>query len=284
MQHLELKRDGLSILVLKYTVMTSRDTIIQPYSGRTVRQILYKIAEKEGIEKVIQDLEQKTPYKNYSITPIFINNKPLYKKPGTKTSLVLRAGIPYWFRYTVILTDTAYLDLLLNPQTEIQLYENTPTIIRLTQVNYYTEDSLQLNLKQGTTIKMNFITPTQLQYPKINKKSKQQIYAQYPEPRLIFHSLKEIWNRYAKQKITTAPWRANYAFQMIQSHIKTITVAYDKTRKITGFIGTITLKTITKNQKTQQNLGKLLALAKYTNIGKSRAIGLGYTKIQILNK
>lgn len=269
---------SLAVLEIWLSLTTSRNVIAQPFTGKTVRQVLYKMAESASIEELYRILENRDKYKPYSTTPLLAGGRPLVKyKPGPP--LTLFAGKKYLFRLTVINRPLSVADLLLSLPMQVDVY-GTPARVSLSSARLYTEQTIRLALKHGEKVKLEFLTPTQLQLPKLNKRSKRTRYTQIPEPHLIFYGLRELWNSYAEQKILTAPWRANYALTPIFLDIETRTVRYDKDRTITGFTGTIVYRVQTKGKKVTAMLEKLLALASKTGIGKSRGIGLGYTIVK----
>ncbi len=270
----------LAVLELWLTLTVSRDTPAQPYTGKTVRQALYKLAEETRVEELAALLEPGGR-KPYSTTPLLASGKPLIKyRPGPP--LTLYAGKPYLFRLSLVTDRPALAELLVSLPARIEVY-STPALVSLQSINFYTEDTLRLGIRPAAKVKLEFLTPTQLQLPKLNKRSKKPRYTQIPEPRLILHSLRELWNLYAADKILTSPWRANYALTPTFLDVQTRSTIYDSSRKITGFTGTITYRVDTRGKKVLSMLDRLLALASLIGVGKSRGIGLGYTRVTLLD-
>ncbi|GEM_PF-1576590 len=269
-----------TVLEAWLTLTPHRDTLVQPYTGKVVRQALYRLADAARLDYLASLLDEKGQYKPYSTTPLFLDGRPLLKtRPGPP--LVLRAGTSYRFRLSIISRDTHPSQILLALPARIELYDTAPATLALRSARLLPEDTLATPLKRGDTIAIDFVTPTQLQLPKINKKARRGRYVMTPHPYYLFYSLREMWNRYAEEKITSAPWRANYALLSTYVDIHSTAIQYDKKRTIVGFTGHTAYRVETRSTRLLHALSKLLALASLMGVGKSRGIGLGYVKVAV---
>jgi CRISPR/Cas system endoribonuclease Cas6 (RAMP superfamily) len=76
-------------------------------------------------------------------------------------------------------------------------------------------------------------------------------------------------------KATTAP---------IDYSIKPTTIAYDERRRIRGFTGWTIIDTTPIGRKNIERIDKLMALANYLGLGKSRGIGFGKVKAATIER
>jgi len=270
----------LAVLVMWLTLTPGRDVVVQPYTGKVVRQALYRVADKAGYEPLLRLLEDRGQYKPYSTTPLLRGGRPLIKaRPGPP--LTLRAGEEYSFRLSLFLDDMGAARLPLLFPAAIDLYDSAPSLVKLRRAAVYTEETIRLPLARGSRVALDFLTPTQLQLPKINKRAKRGRYVMLPQPHLLFYGLRELWNRYADEKITSAPWRANYALLNTYLDVHSSAITYDEHRMLVGFTGRAVYKVETRSTRLLDALSKTLALASLIGVGKSRGIGLGYVKVSV---
>lgn len=258
--------------------------IIQPYSGRVVRQILFKLASILGLNDFLNILSSNTPFKPYSFTPLFLDGKPLYKSPDDSNPLILYADKRYRFTFSYILNNVDDIAFLKGFQDSVEIYGSRKIDLVLDRINVIDESMMDLGLKYGDYVKMVFVTPTLLQLPKIRKMSKINRYMLFPIPSLIFYSLKHHWNTYAEEKIRLETWRTNYSLRVVNYSLRPRTVLYDKNTEIRGFIGYTIFQILSRGKNILEKISKLLYYATIVNIGKSRSIGFGVTKIKLINK
>ncbi|RLE70590.1 MAG: CRISPR-associated endoribonuclease Cas6 [Thermoprotei archaeon] len=258
--------------------------IIQPYSGRVVRQILFKLASILGLNDFLNILSSNAPFKPYSFTPLFLDGKPLYKSPDDSNPLILYADKRYRFTFSYILNNVDDIAFLKGFQDSVEIYGSRKIDLVLDRINVIDESMMDLGLKYGDYVKMVFVTPTLLQLPKIRKMSKINRYMLFPIPSLIFYSLKRHWNTYAEEKIRLETWRTNYSLRVVNYSLRPRTVLYDKNTEIRGFIGYTIFQILSRGKNILEKISKLLYYATIVNIGKSRSIGFGVTKIKLINK
>ena len=270
----------MQILVVSAEIRPDQSFVVQSFTARVVRQILFKIAERIEAEWLTDVLASSQPNKPYAYTPLYYNGRPLYKRPEDTKPIVLEKGESYSFRVSVILRKLEDASILYGFLDRLELYGDKKVDLMITNVELLDEQVITLNLKPRARIVMKFETPTLLQLPKPRKYSKVNRYLPFPVPGLIFRSLKEHWNTYAEEKITSSSWRADYALVVETYRIKPYTVAYDAKRHIRGFVGWAQFRILTKGEKLLKALSKLLAYAQLMNVGKSRSSGFGVVKIE----
>ncbi len=269
-----------TVLEAWLTLTPHRDIIVQPYTGKVVRQALYRLADAARLDYLARLLEEKGQYKPYSTTPLLLDGRPLVKA-GPGPPLTLRAGTSYRFRLSIISNDAHPSEILLALPARVELYDAAPATLALSAARLLPEDTVATPVRRGDTVALDFVTPTQLQLPKINKRARRGRYVMTPHPYYLFYSLREMWNRYAEEKITSAPWRANYALLSTYVAIRSTAIQYDKNRTIVGFTGRAAYRVETRSTRLLAALSRLLALASLMGVGKSRGIGLGYVKVAV---
>ena len=269
----------MQVLKIEAVVTPLEDMIVQPFTGRVVRQILFKIAEKVEAAEFAELLSSKAPFKPYSMTPLYFNGRPLFKNRDEAKPLYLRRGREYVFRVCLIVKNLEFLKVLLGFLGYLELYGSKKAMVSIKGAEIFDETAIGLDLKPGKCVTVRFETPTLLQIPKIRKYSKVVRYMLFPVPSLLIYSLKKHWNAYAEDKVKIASWRANYALVPLDYRLKPITVIYDKKRHIRGFVGWVSYRISTKSKKLLKALGKLLKYGEFVNIGKSRSSGFGVVKI-----
>ena len=274
----------MQILVVNAEIIPNQSFVVQPFTARVVRQILFKIAEKTGAEWLSNSLASSQPNKPYAYTPLYYNGTPLYKRPENTKPLILDKGKKYSFRVSIILRKLEDTSILYGFYEKLKLYGEKNIDLMIAKVEILDEQVITLNLKPWERIVMIFETPTLLQLPKPRKPSKVNRYLPFPVPSLVFRSLKEHWNTYADEKITSSSWRADYALVVESYRIKPCTVAYDAKRRIRGFVGWTQFRIQTRGEKLINALSKLLAYAQLMNIGKSRSSGFGVVKVQPIKR
>ena len=274
----------MQILKVEAVVTPLEDTIVQPFTGRVVRQILFKVAEKVEARELLEFLSSSAPRKPYSITPLYRGGVPVFRTPSDSKPLCLRKGLEYGFRACFVVRSLDIIKVLYGFLEDVEIYGSKRVSVRITGTEILDETALGIPLRPKETITLCFETPTLLQLPKLRKKSKINRYLLYPLPSLMIYSLKENWNAYADWKIKMASWRANYAFVAVDHRIFPVTTIYDKERKPRGFIGYATYQIMTKSSKILEALSKLLHYATLTNIGKSRSIGYGVVSVTKLSQ
>ena len=257
-----------------------QDIIVQPFTGRLVRQVLFKVAEKGGAERMLQLLSSRQPYKPFSFTPLYLDERPLYKtlKSGDRP-LMLRRDRVYSFSFSLILKEEAALSVLMGLDGVVELYRGRTVEVLTRNMSVYDERIMGVPIRPGSLIALRFETPTLLQLPKIRKRAKLNRYILFPLPSLMVYSLKQGWNSYAEEKIKLASWRANYSLLAVDYSLKPVTAVYDEKRRVRGFTGIAVYKVMTRNRKALDSLSKLLHFAELMNIGKSRSIGFGVVKV-----
>jgi len=274
----------MMILTVKATLEPLENVIVQPYTSKVVRQVLFKIAEATESIKLIEVMSSNAPFKPYSMTPLYFNGRPLYKKPGDRDPVVLWAGRRYSFRSSFIISDVNDVNIAWGFMGTLNIYGNKRIRMYIDDIELLHEDALGIPVKYRRTLAINFETPTILQLPKLRKRSKVNRYTLLPIPSLIFYSLKELWNRYADSKIDVASWRADYSMLLMDYDIKPVTVLYDKKRKIRGFTGRTLYMIMTRSNRILSALSKLLHYATLFNVGKSRSIGFGVVTVHSFAK
>ncbi|RLE81052.1 MAG: CRISPR-associated endoribonuclease Cas6 [Thermoprotei archaeon] len=270
----------LRIVRVSAEVIPLSDVIVQPFTGRVVRQIIFKIAEKSRAHKLVTLLSSRQPFKPYSLTPLYLNGKPLYKTSESRERLLmLRRGRSYEFSFAFMFLSEDDISVLKGFNGRVELYGSKEVEVLVSSATVHYEGGMGVPLSPNKSVMISFDTPTLLQLPKIRKRTKLNRYMLFPVPSLIIYSLKQGWNTYADEKVKLASWRANYSLLAVDYALKPVTAIYDERRRIRGFTGKVIYKIMTRNKKVLTALSKLLHFAELMNIGKSRSTGFGVVRI-----
>lgn len=271
------------VLAIRAEIKTARSLVVQPYTARVVRQVLFKVAEETGADWLAEALRSNASNKPYAYTPLYTGTKPLYKDSNTDKPIVLYAGKSYTFNASIIINSIDDVKLLYGFAGQLELYDKKVSLA-IKSAEILDEQAIRLPLRYGERILLRFETPTLLQLPKPRKPSKVNRYIPFPVPSLIFRSLKQHWNAYASEKVTSSSWRADYALVVENYRLEPRTAYYDARRRIRGFVGWAQYRVTTHGEKLLAALSSLLAYAQLMNVGKSRSAGFGVVKARLLGE
>ncbi len=274
------------------------DCIAPPFTSKILKYIIESSRELKYIKEL---LSSSKSFKPIVFTPLLVNGRPLYSRKGNSRFLELKSGTTYNARISFITSNanvSTYIDelmLLTNRfKTPYGEFHVQVTDIEVVHFSY-------LHLDFDKYFKIRFITPViltnKLMMPpplKVHSHKVPERHRLIPTPSYIFNYLIRLWNSFVPDDMRLPKpgsdlWAA-YKFGRISDIILTEvdysirpeTVIYGKTptgkpKLIRGFTGWITYELL--YPKLKPIYSKLLALAKYMGIGRSRSIGFGQVEV-----
>ena len=267
--------------VVRLSVMFSvvGSAIIPPFSAKVSRLILYRLS---GVYRRLAGL--RAAFKPVSVSPLFLDGRPLIKLKDDSRVLTLDDGRVYSFNCCLITGEEFGLDELVSfEQSVVGDVFGASVVLEGVRVEVRRYDSF--GFEKPSAIRLDFLSPVLLQLPGFGGRRAGR-YALFPVPSLLISSLIEHWNNNSDPAmyIKNPYWLiyySNYALLEADFHLKPVTVMYDNRRLIRGLMGWV-LYDMRKSRNTP-SLKRILALldyAQYVGVGKSRATGFGQVSIK----
>ena len=66
----------MMVLTIRATLEPLENIVVQPFTSKVVRQILFKVAEATESKELIEVMSSNAPFKPYSITPCTATANP----------------------------------------------------------------------------------------------------------------------------------------------------------------------------------------------------------------
>ncbi len=290
-------------LVLGLTPLS--DVIAPPFTSKLVRSSLLSC----GLDYLEKLGSRSLSYKRVFISPILVGGKPIYKRFNNKSNafIVLRQGREYSAFFSAMVGEEELENLL--DRLDEYVVETPYGHIRLIIKGIKITSLRELDISLGEVFKVKFLTPTMLSNklmipPKIRGIIRNSVIGMVrllPSPSLLFSYLTILWNRnvipdlilpkpgYNTDEAAYKIGRIADIFMVEIDHdVETLTVLYDKKgdaeRKIRGFVGWVLYRVAYKGGQLPRVLRKLLALANYMGVGRSRGIGMGMIRIEPVSR
>jgi|BEDMetMinimDraft_2_1075160.scaffolds.fasta_scaffold04049_4 CRISPR-associated endoribonuclease Cas6 len=258
------------IIRVSYSVRPSGEMIVQPFSSKVSRTALLTQS------KVYRDLaESSEPLKPFRVTALKEGNRPLY------SSWHLMRLLPdkdYSFEVTSLL-DPFLEDVLSTPSFTFSIYGRQLSA-EVRELNVLSPSDLIL--PESRLYRVDFVTPTLLQFPRPNLRRKRNRYSLFPYPPLLLGSLAMHWNKFLEPKVSKVTGsRALYFLKEVDYRLRPMTVRYDEGR-VRGFVGwTLFSLEARKGSKLRENLRRMLAYSNLVGVGKSRSVGFGEVRVRL---
>jgi CRISPR-associated endoribonuclease Cas6 len=264
---------------LSITFRPLRKILIPPFSAKVSKTILYRISE---LYKRASDVS--THFKPVAVTPIYRGDQALFKVKGSRTYMMLEEGGNYTFSASLITNEATTLDKLVSLESPIVdgVYGSS---ISIEYINIEVRDFESFGFRKPSAIKISFETPVLLQLPSKRRYMSGRHFL-FPIPSLLIGSLIEYWNRHcAASQIVKNPYYltvySNYVLREADFEIRPVTVVYDESRLIRGFVGWVLYDLRTaRNTRSLRTILGLLDYAQYVGVGRSRATGFGQLKLK----
>lgn len=286
-----------------FFVEVFEECIAPPFTSKIVKYILTTHPKFRYLREFVS---VKKFLKPLIITPLFKGDKPLYstyKHNGNYSVITLKPNETYVFRLGLATSNYEVIRELYEIDggfvTTYGKFHITPGTFEVNSIN-------SLGLSFEKFFRINFLTPTLLTNklmvppPLFTKASKvPEKHRLIPSPSYIFNYLIRLWNSLVPNNLKLPKpgadlWGA-YRFGRISDIVvnevdyrfKTVTAIYGKDesgklRKVRGFVGWVIYEL--NYPKLKPIYSKLLALANYLGLGRSRSIGFGYVKTEPADK
>ncbi|MEM4462010.1 MAG: CRISPR system precrRNA processing endoribonuclease RAMP protein Cas6 [Candidatus Bathyarchaeia archaeon] len=259
-----------------------------PFSSKISRTLLYNILKETFDKSIINNIT----YKPIILTPIIDLGHPNYRfifktSKSEERPIILKEMGRYGFYITIITKDIPIMKIVeaLTPGKRVKIFTGE-AIIENCQFDIRSFESLNL---QGDKIRIEFMTPTLLSFPKGWIKVETPMrHSLFPIPCFIIWSLAEHWNTYAPKNLAIKNVKklaaySNYALVELDHNIKPVTVIYDEKRRPRGFIGWTLYEHRKLRTKLSTWINRLLEYANYIGIGRSRSIGFGSVRVRVVD-
>ena len=279
----------------RFNVTPFDSVSIEFFSGRIVKSIIMSYDEFKPVRRFY---EVKQKFKPLHITP-------LMRSENSVASGVVKQGETIFFDVSYVTSDMGEVTALANISREIR-FLGTKAKLEATSIEVVHVDNLSIGFRDADKqlVKLVFKTPVVLSaklmappIPSIQRKLRRvgPRYILYPSISHICSYLAKLWIATFPDKplipLYTSDW-APYLFgrlceatiATIDYRTKPVTVQYDEKRRIRGFTGWTIIDVPKTMRKMIERLDKLLALANYLGIGKSRGVGFGETKAITIEK
>jgi len=271
---------------------------IPGFSPKLVKTIIYMVPELGLFRKLY---EARLRFKPFSITPLFedggralIGSRSVVVEPGTR----LR------FCISIAFSDPATIEELGFDQRVVEPRAGEKLLVSLDSVEVVSVDMLSIGLERSRIVRLRFLSPvllsTKLMAPPLPHFLKRvakirERYVLYPSSAHICSYLTKLWNTVFPEKPVSRKvsdeWAAYYmgrlcevAMVPIDYRTQPVTVVYDSSRKPRGFVGWALYEIGDVGRKTLSRIDKILALANYLGLGKSRSIGFGTVRAETVER
>ncbi len=275
----ELQYEKRFVTRITVTFRPLRRTVIPPFTAKVTKTILHRIS------KLYRKLNEcEAHFKPVSVSPLYRGDKALFKSKGSQDLMMLEEGAYYSFSASIISDETTNIDEIvsLDSSTVDGIYGSQ---VSIESIKVEIKDFEQFGFEKPSAIKLSFESPVLLQLPSKRRYMSNRHFL-FPIPSLMIGSLIEHWNRYCPSSMFIKnPYYlsvySNYVLREADFEIKPVTVLYDESRHIRGFLGWVLYDL--RAARYTSSLRKIFALldyAQYVGIGRSRATGFGQLKLK----
>jgi len=293
---------------VSYSYVVELSCVAQPldpwvspeFTGKVVKSFIYLVPEL-GYVKNIYSLPSKP--KPVSVSPLISEGRALVGSqktpvaPGTRLSFFIRVAVPSMDEVTMFPSF----------DTEV-VFGKTRFRVWLESMEVVSVDAIRAGLDEGKLARLRFLSPvllsSKLMAPPLPSFLKRVAsidnFVLYPSLGHIFSYLARLWNSLFPHKPIsrkyTSEWSAYFIGRLAEVLIKVVdyrsrplTVVYDATRRPRGFVGWLLID-IPKlgsdrgSRRIREIFDRLLGLARVMGIGRSRAIGFGYTIVELIDR
>jgi len=276
-----------------YNIQCITDLVPPPLTSKVIKYIIESYTD--GLIKELTS--QIRPFKPIQISPLFFKGKPLYSTGNPLPTIPKGTILDCWISLTYNTLNPYVLDISGTYKTPYGIVN-----IKLVEIEIVNITENILGIKD--MFKVEFITPTVLtaKYmvpPPLRVKSKRlpERHRLLPQPSFIFSYLLRFWNSIAEpsERIpgpAAGDWEAyklgrlaDVTLVEVDYDLRPVTVVVGRDsrgrlRRVRGFTGWVIYECLSR--KLLPIYSKLLGLANYLGIGRSRGIGLGLVRIRAI--
>jgi len=276
-----------------YEIQCVTDLVPPPLTSKVIKYVI------EGhTNSILKELtSQIRPFKSIQLSPLFLKGKPLYSAGSPLPTITKGSILNCWITLAHNDANPRILDISDTYRTPYGTVKIKLTEIEVANI---TEETLGIE----KVFKIEFITPTVLtaKYmipPPLKVKSHKlpEKHKLLPQPSFIFSYLLRFWNSIAgpDERIpgpAAGDWEAYKLGRLADVTLieidyrlrpETVVVGRDskgRLRKVRGFTGWVIYECLSK--KLLPIYSRLLGLANYLGIGRSRGIGLGLVRVRAI--
>jgi CRISPR-associated endoribonuclease Cas6 len=279
--------------VFKLLLLDSADLAL--FTGRLVKSLIMTLKGFEPLRRFYEGFGLKP----FRATPL------LHCSTGALARGRVEAGEALCFEVSYASQDISGVQSLASVDEDVKVFSSRARV-EAKNIEIVTADTLTIGFRnpQDQVIKIVFETPTLLSVklmtppvPEIQKRlaKAKTLYMLFPSPAHICSYLVKLWNTaFPTTPLVPlySPEWAPYLFGRlceatmapIDYSIKPTTIAYDERRRIRGFTGWTIIDTTPIGRKHIERIDKLMALANYLGLGKSRGIGFGKVRATAIER
>jgi len=274
-----LQYDKRFVTRITITFIPLRRVVIPPFTAKVSKTILYMFSELYR-----KMSERENAFKPIAVTPLYRGERALFKTKKSHELMILEEGAYYRFSASIVTDEATTVNELICLSSPI-VEDVFGTPISIESVNIEVRDFESFGFNKPSAIKISFETPVLLQLPS-KKRYMSGRHFLFPIPSLMIGSLIEHWNRHCPPHMLVKNTYyltvySNYVLREADFEIRPVTVLYDESRLIRGFLGWVLYDL--RTSRNTHSLRKILALldyAQYVGVGRSRAAGFGQIKIK----
>ncbi len=287
-------RKATHLVSLTLGITPLNECIAPPFTSKVVKFIVERM-------KLFSPLrELKTAYKPLSLSPLYSNGTPIFKEADSGGMVILSKGVTYKARISAmvsveVLENVLFLDVkrIASPYGEFLVEPLEILVAELKNLSKPFTSEFRLRILSPMVLSNKLMAPPSFSA----KKRIPSMHKLLPSPGYIFSYLAKLWNsnvdpRIAVPKPGGDEWAAykigrvaDLTLIEINYKLRPITVLYDrkdeKVRKVRGTVGWIHYKLL--HPKPKPVFAKLLGLANYMGVGRSRGIGMGQVRVEPLD-
>jgi len=279
-------RAPLCYLTFHFT--PEQDVVVPPFTSKVSKTILIRLL---GDGSLISGIREPGGLlrKPLVVSPVMASGRPLFKLQGQGGFIVLRTGHRYSFEVSAVGSPASekLLNCLLDklPCDGIRLFNAEVSVLG---VDVAVRDLSDLCLPEADAYRVEFKTPTILQYPRPWRWwfKDENRYCLFPHPHLMVWSLARHWNSLAPPglkvpDIYRLSCYAHYALVEADYNLRPVSVVYERDGSgPRAFMGWVLFERRLGNPKLDRHLRVLLDYANYVGVGKSRSIGFGMVEVR----
>jgi len=267
------------VIRITVTFRPLRRTVIPPFTAKVSKTILNMFSE---LYRKLS--ERENSFKPIAVTPLYRGEQALFKTKKDHNLIMLEEGAYYRFSASIVTDEATTVNELISLSNPM-VGDVFSSPISIENVKIEVRDFESFGFNKPSAIKISFETPVLLQLPS-KKRYMSGRHFLFPIPSLMIGSLIEYWNRHcpARMLVKNAYYLtvySNYALREADFEITPVTVLYDESRLIRGFVGWVLYDLrVARNTRSLRKILALLDYAQYVGVGRSRAAGFGQIKLK----
>ncbi len=274
-----MQYDKRFVIRITVTFRPLRRTVIPPFTAKVSKTILNMFSE---LYRKLS--ERENSFKPIAVTPLYRGEQALFKTKKDHNLIMLEEGAYYRFSASIVTDEATTVNELISLSNPM-VGDVFSSPISIEKVKIEVRDFESFGFNKPSAIKISFETPVLLQLPS-KKRYMSGRHFLFPIPSLMIGSLIEYWNRHcpARMLVKNAYYLtvySNYALREADFEITPVTVLYDESRLIRGFVGWVLYDLrVARNTRSLRKILALLDYAQYVGVGRSRAAGFGQIKLK----